>query len=105
MTKHRQIAGMEEVFLPSHAGGTAFAASGGTVTVVPPAGTRSIFIMSEGGPSYYEVNGTAAGTASSGYVPQDTPAMIFDCDNFQAGAGTLSVSAGSSITTHLQYYT
>ena len=71
MTKTRQIAGLEEVFLPTHMGGTAFACGGGTIAVAIPTGARSVFIMSEGGATYYEVEGTAAGTASSGYVPQD----------------------------------
>jgi len=100
MTEWRQVAGRMEVYLPSHLGGQAVAPSGGTVSLTVPSGTRSALLIAEGGAAYYEINGTAAGTASSGYLPQDILSPVFDIDNM----GTISVSAGSSITVHAQYY-
>ena len=88
-------------YFPKHNGGTAVHPEGGTVTFTLPANTRSVYMTAGGGAGYYAVNGTAAGTSSMGFVPENASNMVFTADNIV----TLSISAAAGVTVYTQFYT
>lgn len=103
MTKVYQLGGMNVPYLASHMGGTAVHPAGGTVTIPTadiPADTRSIYMKADG-VAYYQVNGTAAGTNSHGYIPSGGSDYVFPSDNITS----ISFNAAAGVTVYVQYYT
>lgn len=101
MTKVYQLGGMDVPYLASHNGGTAVHPEGGTVTISSlPSNTRAIYMKADGA-AYYAVNGTAAGTASHGYIPLGGTDYVFPSDNLTS----ISFSAAAGVTVYVQYYT
>lgn len=101
MTKYAEIGGLRVPFIASHNGGTAVHPNGGTTTISSlPSETRAIY-MSADGAAYYEVNGTAAGTASSGYIASGGNSVVLTCDNLSS----ISFSSAAGVTVYVQYYT
>jgi len=88
-------------FEQRHNGGTAVHPAGGTTSITVPINTRSIYMKAGGGAAYYSVGGTAAGTDSMGYIPQDGVDMVFTSENLS----TISINAAAGVTVYVQYYT
>ena len=86
-------------FLQQHLGGTAAHPEGGTTSITLPANTRFVYMISDGA-AYYAVNGTAAGTASMGYLPSGSGQAVFTSTNLS----TLSINAAAGVTVYVQYY-
>lgn len=99
MTKTYQLGGVNVPYAASHLGGTAAHPEGGTTTLTLPAGVATVYMKADGA-AYYSVNGTAAGTASMGYIPSGGSDLIFPCDNLTS----LTVNAAAGVTVYIQYY-
>jgi hypothetical protein len=101
MTEIVQIGGELIAYKASHMGGTAVHPAGGTVTISSfPEGVCSIYMKSDG-VAYYEVNGTANGTNSHGYIPAGGVDYVFPSDNLSS----ISFNGAAGVTIYLQYYT
>lgn len=102
MTKYTQVGGMNIPYAGSHNGGTAVHPAGGTVTIPAadiPDNTSAAYLIADGA-AYYSVNGTAAGTNSHGYLPQNIAQAVFNIDNFDS----ISFNAAAGVTIYVQYY-
>ena len=99
MPKHAP--GDGPINLSSYLSGTAVACGTVGTSVPPPAGATSALICAEAGASYFNPNGTAAGTASSGYCPSESSCWVSMIDNFTSlwvcGAAAASI-------VHVQFF-
>ena len=86
-------------FEQKHLGGTAVHPAGGTTAITVPLNTRAIYMKADGA-AYYSVNGTAAGTASMGYIASDGVDMVFTSENLTS----ISFNAAAGVTIYVQYY-
>ena len=86
-------------FEQRHLGGTAVHPAGGTTSITPPVNTRSIYMKADGA-AYYAVNGTAAGTASMGYIASGGSDMVFTSENLTS----ITFDAAAGVTIYVQYY-
>ena len=99
MTKYYQLGGVDVPYLSSYISGTALHPGTGTSIGTAPTGCQAAFITADGA-AYYAVNGTAAGTNSSGYIPSGGVRMVPNIDNFS----TISFTASAGVTVYIQYY-
>lgn len=88
--------------LATHKGGTAAACGTVSTSVTVPANANMAYIHAAGGAVYWNVGGTAAGTASPGYVAQDQNGVIFPIDNM----GTVIYVYGGAAASiaHVEFY-
>lgn len=100
MSKYYELSGLRIQAVPNHLGGTCCIPAGGTVSLTLPASTQSVYLKTEGGAAYYNVNAAASGTVTPGYVPSGGADMIFTCDNL----ASVSVYAAAGVQVHIQYY-
>jgi len=86
--------------LSSYISGTTAACGTTPTSITVPPGATSALIHAEGAAVYWDVNGTAAGTASPGYVAADMVGLVPAIDNFSK----LAVVGVSGSIAHIEFY-